>query len=161
MPTRRTGGPRHTRGGSRKYAPAQTPPGTEIAGKLEREFQAEYGLSKAVDYAHGRAARDEAERKMSPLTAAAIVQARAGNDSTLLPYSPTPSINPPRPRTLAAGYAADTDVLTVKFRDGAVYEYYDVPQNVWRNFQRVKSPGKAINRTLNQYAYARRFDLEG
>ncbi len=97
---------------------------------------------------------------MSPQTAAAIIQARAGNDTALLPYTPTPSINPPRPRTQAAGYTPETQTLYVKFRDGALYEYYDVPPNVWRNFQRVKSPGRAVNRVLNNYAYARRNDLE-
>lgn len=97
---------------------------------------------------------------MPPAEAAAILRARAGDDSGLFPYTPTPSIDPPRPRTQAAGYSKETQTLRVKFRQGAVYEYYDVPANVWRNFQRVKSPGKFINRTLNNYAYARRPDLE-
>jgi surface antigen len=26
------------------------------------------------------------------------------------------------------------------------YEYYNVSQQTWQNFKRVKSPGKAINR---------------
>lgn len=84
----------------------------------------------------------------------AIDLAREGDDSALLPYQPTPSINPPRPRTLAAGYNRETETLRVRFRDGQVYEYFDVPERVWRNFKRVKSPGRAINRTLNQYEYA-------
>lgn len=84
----------------------------------------------------------------------AIDMARDGDDSLLLPYQPTPSINPPRPRTLGAGYNRDTQTMRVRFRDGQIYEYYDVPERVWRNFKRVKSPGRAINRTLNQYSYA-------
>lgn len=84
----------------------------------------------------------------------AVELAENGDDSMLLPYQPTPSINPPRPRTLAAGYDKSTETLRVRFRDGAIYEYYDVPERVWRNFKRVKSPGRAINRTLNQYEYA-------
>lgn len=160
MPTRKGQG--HPRSPKRQGPkPKQTPSGVEVAGKLERDFQAEYGLSKAVDYAHGRAAQTEAQQRLNPQDAAAIVRARAGDDSSLLPYTPTPSINPPRPRTLAAGYAPSSQTLTVKFRGGAVYEYYDVPRNVWRNFQRVKSPGKAVNRVLNNYTYARRNDLEG
>jgi hypothetical protein len=40
--------------------------------------------------------------------------------------NPTRTSNPSRPRTLAAGYDGKTDTMTVVFRDGAVYEYYDV-----------------------------------
>jgi hypothetical protein len=134
--------------------------GREVANEVERDLQAEYGISRAVDYAHGKAAQAEAARTMPPEEAAAILRARAGDDSGLFPYTPTPSIDPPRPRTVAAGYSRDTQTLRVKFREGAVYEYYDVPPNVWRNFQRVKSPGRHINRVLNNYAYARRNDLE-
>lgn len=134
--------------------------GRQVAKDVEAEFEAQYGLSRAVDYAHGRAAQAEASSKMSPQEAAAIVRARGGDDTELFPYTPTPSINPPRPRTLGAGYSKDTQTLRIKFRDGPVYEYYDVPPNVWRNFQRVKSPGRAVNRVLNNYTYARRTDLE-
>lgn len=155
MPTRR---PRDGQG--RPQRPNPSPKGQKIAQELENDAQARYGVSRAVDYAHGRAAQAEAARTMSAEEAAAIVRARAGDDTALFPYTPTPSINPPRPRTLAGGYSADTQTLRVKFRDGPVYEYYDVPSNVWRNFRRVKSPGKFINRTLNNYTYARRLDLE-
>lgn len=140
--------------------PKPHPGGQEVANKVERDLQAQYGVSRAVDYAHGKAAQAEAARTMGSDEAAAIVRARAGDDSALFPYTPTPSIDPPRPRTVGGGYSKDTQTLRVKFRDGAVYEYYDVPPNVWRNFQRVKSPGRLINRTLNNYPYARRSDLE-
>lgn len=153
---------RRTRSGNRnaKRKPPRPLGGVEHAQQVENEFRARYGLSRAVDYAHGRAAQAEAERTMGPEEAAAILRARAGNDTDLFPYTPTPSINPPRPRTQGAGYSRDTQTLRVKFRDGAVYEYYDVPPNVWRNFQRWKSPGRGITRVLNNYSYARREDLE-
>jgi|GEM_PF-5806594 len=80
--------------------------------------------------------------------------AKQGMDVYLLPYQPTPSINPPRPRTLAAGYVKASQTLYVRFRNGQVYCYYKVPPNVWRNFRRVKSPGRFINRVLNFYPYA-------
>jgi hypothetical protein len=85
---------------------------------------------------------------------AAIAEAQGGDTSILLPYQPTPSINPPRPRTLAAGYDAKEKTLRVQFRNGQVYEYYDVPPNIWRNFKRVQSPGRAVNRVLNNFSYA-------
>lgn len=155
MVTRR---PRNSNG--KQSPPRQIRGGREVSGQVERDLQAEYGISRAVDYAHGRAAQAEAARTMSPEESAAIIRARAGDDSALFPYTPTPSINPPRPRTRGAGYSRDTQTLRIKFRDGAVYEYYDVPPNVWRNFQRWVSPGRGVNRVLNNYSYARRPDLE-
>jgi len=103
----------------------------------------------------GTAARVKASKNMSYETALAIQAAKEGDDAELLPYQPTPSINPPRPRTLAAGYDRDTKTMRVRFRDGAVYAYYDVDPGEWRNFRRVKSPGRAINRTFNHHPYER------
>jgi hypothetical protein len=117
------------------------------------------GISRAVDTASQKLAQSEARQTASPEYLDAQARARAGDDSDLMPYQPTPSINPPRPRTRAAGYDRESQVLTVRFREGRVYDYYDVPANVWRNFRRVKSPGKFINRVLNQYTYAERNDL--
>lgn len=78
---------------------------------------------------------------------------------------PTNTTNPERPRTLQAGYERERDpetgrmgptgTLRVRFRDGTPWEYYDVPPNVWRNFKRVKSPGRFINRVLNNFDYGR------
>lgn len=128
--------------------------------RAARASKAAPRMARAIDYAHGAAARAEAARTMSLEEEAAIARAREGDPSQLLPYAPTPSINPPRPRTTAAGYSRETETLRIQFRNGAIYEYYDVPPRVYRNFRRVKSPGRAINRTLNAYNYARRPDLE-
>lgn len=68
---------------------------------------------------------------------------------------PTATTNPQRPRTKQAGYDRETGILRIRFRDGTPWEYYDVPPNVWRNFRRVKSPGRFINRVLNSYEYGR------
>lgn len=84
-----------------------------------------------------------------------IQLAQQGYDKPLLPYQPTPTINPPRPRTLAAGYDDRTQTLRIKFRDGEIYEYYQVPPSVWWKFQRAQSPGRYINTTLNRYPYKR------
>jgi hypothetical protein len=111
-------------------------------------------VSHGIDFASGTTAKSEAYRTMDYETAMAIQAAKDGDDSLLLPYQPTPSINPPRPRTLAAGYDSKTQTLRIRFRDGVGYEYYGVPPQVWRNFKRVKSPGRAINRTLNRYPYS-------
>lgn len=77
--------------------------------------------------------------------------------------SPTKTINPPRPRTLEAGWERVSDpdhpaypgILRVRFRDGTPWEYYNVPSSVWQRFKRVQSPGRFINRVLNNYEYGR------
>lgn len=84
-----------------------------------------------------------------------IQMAVQGLDRPLLPYQPTPTINPGRPRTLAAGYDDRTMTLRIKFRDGDIYEYYQVPPSVWWKFRRAQSPGRFINTTLNRYPYKR------
>jgi hypothetical protein len=63
---------------------------------------------------------------------------------------PTSTTNWRRPRTVAAGYDynPDTDkgVLTVVFRDGTFYNYYDVPPSVWIQFHDSFSKGPMLNR---------------
>lgn len=77
--------------------------------------------------------------------------------------SPTKTINPNRPRTLEAGWERITDrshqsypgILRVRFRDGTPWAYHNIPSSVWQRFKRVQSPGRFINRVLNQYPYER------
>jgi hypothetical protein len=77
--------------------------------------------------------------------------------------SPTRTIEPQRPRTLEAGWERIRDpnhpsypgVLRVRFRDGTPWEYYNVPNVIWQRFKRVQSPGKFINRVLNDFDYGR------
>lgn len=104
------------------------------------------GIGNATDWASGETAQEEMRGTVDPYAEEALRRARAGDDSMLLPYQPTPSINPPRPRTLAAGYDRETRTMRVRFRDGVGYEYYDVSPQTWQNFKRVKSPGRAIDR---------------
>jgi len=63
---------------------------------------------------------------------------------------PTSTTNWRRPRTVAAGYDynqdTDTGVLTVVFRDGTFYNYYDVPPSVWIEFHDSFSKGPMLNR---------------
>jgi hypothetical protein len=110
-------------------------------------------ISRDVSAASQEPARLEANQQMSFDTALALQAAKDGDDSVLLPYQPTPSINPPRPRTLAAGYDRDTQTLRIRFREGAVYAYNGVSQREWANFRRVKSPGRFVNRVLNHKDY--------
>lgn len=68
---------------------------------------------------------------------------------------PTTSSNPARPRTLEAGYNAGERTLRVVFRDGTPWEYYGVEPVIWQRFKRSASPGRFINRVLNNYPYGR------
>ena len=130
----------------------------EESGRTARKRIAGRGrspISKAVSAASQEPARLEANRQMTFDTALAIQAAKDGDDSVLLPYQPTPSINPPRPRTMAAGYDKDTQTLRIRFRERAVYAYNEVSPREWQNFKRVKSPGRYINRVLNFKPYYR------
>ena len=101
------------------------------------------------------AVRAQAGKLVDPTLATEIIMAVNGDDAALLPYQPTPTINPGRPRTLAAGYDERSQALRIKFREGEYYTYYNVPPSVWWKFQRAQSPGRFINSTLNSFPYSR------
>lgn len=56
----------------------------------------------------------------------------------------TSTTNALRPRTLRAGYEYKTHTLTVIFRDGRWYNYYDVPVSMWEEFRDAPSKGKYL-----------------
>jgi hypothetical protein len=64
------------------------------------------------------------------------------NAPAILTDVPTSSINPSRPRTVAAGYDKDRRVMTVMFRDGVLWNYYDVSPDEWIKFHSSISKGK-------------------
>jgi lysyl-tRNA synthetase class 2 len=48
----------------------------------------------------------------------------------------------------------ETDTLTVNFRSGDSYEYYNVPASVYRGFQSASSAGQFHSRAIKgRYAY--------
>lgn len=66
--------------------------------------------------------------------------------------NPTGTSNPPRPRTLQAGYDTGKSILRVTFRDGAVYDYHDVTPDDWATvsgFSDDESTGRWMNRRFN------------
>jgi hypothetical protein len=65
--------------------------------------------------------------------------------------APTWTSNPVRPRTIAAGYDPEDKKLTVVFRDGTVYNYYDVPPAIWNRFHTMHSKGLFIRNVLDGY----------
>lgn len=63
---------------------------------------------------------------------------------------PTSSINPDKPRTVAAGYDPTRMVLTVVFRDGTFYNYYEIDATEWRDFRARVSKGRYIKASLDR-----------
>lgn len=143
-------------GGSRKQAAYQA---------IRQKQQKEAASQKRVTFRAQRGVSEDAliNRAVSLEDSGEILRAERyinyladfGNESQRLPYQPTNTSNPHRPRTLAAGYDKQDHRLDVRFRDGTPWSYYNVPPDVWRSFRRTRSPGKLINRTLNNFPYGR------
>lgn len=84
-----------------------------------------------------------------------------------IPFSvyPTPTINPPRPRTIAGGYNEEHQILRLKFRPGAsaqspggaVYDYYGVTPAEWTDIRSriINSTGRYLNDQLADKEYTR------
>lgn len=70
-----------------------------------------------------------------------------GDDGTEW-YSPTPSINPPRPRTRQISYNRQTRVMRVWFRSGGTYDYFAIPGSIWHRVKGVRSPGRFLDRNV-------------
>jgi hypothetical protein len=68
-------------------------------------------------------------------------------DFAKLTLKGTSTTNLARPRTIAAGYDKDTKIMTVVFRgdkenpDGTWWNYYDVPFDMWEDFEYAESKG--------------------
>jgi len=77
-------------------------------------------------------------------------------DPAPITVKPTSTTNPSKPRTIAAGYRPGTSedgsagTLTVIFRDGSYYNYYEVEPYLWQQFKQVKSKGRFIRKYLDQ-----------
>ncbi|TQL96133.1 KTSC domain-containing protein [Actinoallomurus bryophytorum] len=58
---------------------------------------------------------------------------------------------------LAAGYDSTTRTLSVQFKGGEIYQYFEVPGSIYEEMVRAQPhPWSAVNRTLRAgYAYRR------
>jgi hypothetical protein len=63
----------------------------------------------------------------------------------------TETSNPDRPRTVGAGYDVTRYILTVQFRDMTLYNYYDVPPEIWSEFRSAMSKGQYMQRDLDSW----------
>lgn len=84
----------------------------------------------------------------------ATVEANGGvafsSDPAKITQAPTATSKPSRPRTVAAGYDKNRSVLTLVFRDGTYYNYYDVSNVEWQTFRGLSSKWKFIRDVLDQ-----------
>lgn len=115
----------------------------------------------------------EQARKVSryrlPQTTDSEAEAESAEGVPDIPFTvyPTPTINPPRPRTIAAGYDRDRQILRLHFRPGAssaspggaVYDYFDVTEPEWLEIRKrvIESTGRYLNDQLAAKDYVRRY----
>jgi hypothetical protein len=57
---------------------------------------------------------------------------------------------------VSVGYDVDSQTLEIEFKDGAVYQYYNVPQTIHDELMNSSSVGKFIHQYIkNGYPFAR------
>lgn len=57
----------------------------------------------------------------------------------------------------AVGYEADTQTLTIEFRNGGTYEFYEVPESTHQELMAAGSHGEYFARNIRgKYRYAKR-----
>lgn len=56
----------------------------------------------------------------------------------------------------SVGYDEETQTLEIEFRSGAIYEYYNVPQNIYDGLMSASSYGKYFNQNIrDNYQYSK------
>jgi hypothetical protein len=96
-----------------------------------------------------------AEALYNPIYYPNLADDPRNHDETPAPITvlPTQTTNPKRPRTVAAGYKRDKGqrlgIITVIFRDGTYYNYYEVSRDLWLQFKFAKSKGVFIRQYLD------------
>jgi hypothetical protein len=55
----------------------------------------------------------------------------------------------------SVGYDADTSTLEVEFLNGAVYQYFEVSEDLYHDMLRASSPGSYLNQYVKHaYSYS-------
>lgn len=56
----------------------------------------------------------------------------------------------------SVGYDGPSQTLEVEFQNGSVYQYYNVPENIYNEFMKAPSKGVFLNTYIRtQYPYSR------
>jgi len=54
------------------------------------------------------------------------------------------------------GYDSNSSTLEIEFNSGVVWQYFDIPESLWFNFENTESKGKFFHREIkNQYNESR------
>ncbi len=56
-------------------------------------------------------------------------------------------------RLFSVGYDSINQILEIEFSWGGVYQYHDVPEEVYTNLLEAKSPGKYFERYVNKAGF--------
>ncbi|RTZ01966.1 KTSC domain-containing protein [Flavobacterium sp. GSP27] len=51
------------------------------------------------------------------------------------------------------GYDAENEILEVQFKHGGVYQYFDVPENVYEELMNADSHGQYFDRNIKKAGY--------
>ncbi len=58
------------------------------------------------------------------------------------------------PSLESIGYDADNEILEVEFKHGSIYQYFDVPEDVYQELMDATSHGKYFSANIrNDYEY--------
>ena len=107
------------------------------------------GMRQYAQFVQGYDDTTIASEKFDPQDIGAAHAPGVDASPSPLTLNPTSTLFPERPRTLAAGYkfnpgSQTVGKLTIMFRDGTLYNYYDVPISLWSTFKAAPSKGRAI-----------------
>lgn len=53
----------------------------------------------------------------------------------------------------SVGYDAENEILEVQFKHGGVYQYFDVPENVYEELMNADSHGQYFDRNIKKAGY--------
>lgn len=57
---------------------------------------------------------------------------------------------------VSVGFDASSSILEIEFKDGRIYQYFDVPEQVFRDLTSAPSPGSFFHQNVRgQFPYAR------
>lgn len=53
----------------------------------------------------------------------------------------------------SVGYDAENEILEIEFNNGGVYQYFNVPENVYEELMSANSHGQYFDRNINKAGY--------
>ena len=130
---------------------------------FEKQGDGDYGVNDAFSQVLAEFQNEAGYRKARNdnfqfLSAMGMYNPKSSDDedmgvASVITDIPTSSSNWKRPRTVAAGWDRKTQTLTVVFRDGTFWNYYNVPRDVWIRFHDSFSKGPMLNHKSSKQSF--------